>query len=318
MIIIKTLPLEKPIQSAYVTLGVFDGVHVGHKKVIETLVSDAQSNSGKSVVITFDPHPREILEPYSAPPLLTSTAHKLNLFAQLGVDYCIIIPFTQEFAQLSPGKFINQYLLKNVEIAEICVGYDSSFGKNKTGTLNMLRTLGIEKGFSVKDIPPVKVDDLIVSSTMVRQLAIAGELESVEAMLDRKYSLWGTVVSGDTIGRKIGYPTANIDPHHEAIPPSGVYITEVKIDGLTYQGIMNIGYRPTFFQGPALKSTVEVHLLDFTRDIYGKDIEIIFLKKIREERRYPTQALLIEQIQRDEQKARKYFNGIYKFEKEAH
>lgn len=317
MKVIKNIPIETPLENVFFTLGVFDGLHIGHQAVLRMLTRDAQQAGGTSVVMTFEPHPLRILEPRFAPPQLTCLEHKINLIKQFNVDYLFVIDFHQEFAQLSPGQFLNEYLFKNFSIAEICVGYDSAFGKNKLGTLSMLHVLGREKNFIVKNIAPIKIDDLIVSSTIIRQLVIAGELELVEVMLGRRYSIWGTVVKGATIGRKIGFPTANINPHHEAIPPSGVYVAQVKIDGVPYQSIMNIGYRPTFYSSMDIENTIEVHILDFNNDIYGAELEVIFLEKIREERRYPTQQKLIEQIRDDEEYARRYFARHDIIEKET-
>ncbi len=301
------LNTDKLIKNTFLTIGVYDGIHIGHRLILETLVNDARINNGNSVVITFHPHPMRLLLPEYCPPLITSTGHKLDLLENIGIDFCFIIPFTKEFSETSAEDFLENNLFNNFKITEICIGHDFSFGKDKKGNMNLLFELSKKNDFYLKKIPPVKLDDLIVSSTLIRKLIIAGELELVELMLKRKYSLWGTVVEGYTIGRKIGYPTANIDPHHEAIPPSGVYIVKIILDGKKYNGILNIGLRPTFSVSDDLKETIEVHIFDFNENIYKKNIEVVFLKKIREEKRYPNTESLIKQIKLDEIQAKKYF-----------
>lgn len=298
------------IPDAYLSIGVFDGVHIGHQAVLKTLIDDARRQNGTSCVITFHPHPLRLLRPNDAPPQITSTGHKMQLLASLGIDYCFVLKFDTQLAHLDPEEFINTLLLRHFTIREICVGYDCTFGKDKAGTLDLLVKTSSVHNFVVKQINPVKIDTIVVSSSMIRRLIIAGELDLVEIMCGRKYSLWGTVIKGDTIGRKIGYPTANLDPHHEAIPPSGVYIVQIRMEGATYPGIMNIGYRPTFFERQDLKEVIEVHILDFDNQLYNKEMEVIFVKKLREERRFSNTNLLIRQIQQDELETRRYFGLI--------
>jgi len=310
MKIVQGFSYPEKLQNAYLTIGVYDGMHKGHKHVLSTLVDDAAKGGGKSVVITFHPHPLRVLMPEYAPVHITSTGHKMRLLEQIGIDYCFVLHFDNDFAKLAPESFFNDYLMKYFDIKEICVGYDSAFGHNKKGDLDLLVSLGGKNNFLVKHIKPLKIDGLIVSSTHIRKLVVAGEFELVEFMLGRPYSLFGTVVKGDTIGRKIGYPTANVDPHHEAIPPSGVYVVKVFLYKKEYAGILNIGYKPTFKEKNNLVETIEVHILDFEGDIYGKDLEIIFLKKLRDERRFSSTNELIEQINKDEINARNFIGNI--------
>ena len=309
MKIIQGFSYPGKLKNVYLTIGVYDGVHKGHKHVLSTLVKDAVEGGGKSVVITFHPHPLRVLMPEYAPAHITSTGHKMRLLEQIGVDYCFVLHFDNDFAKLSPESFFNDCLMKYFGIKEICVGYDSAFGHNKKGDLDLLVSLGEKNNFRVKHIEPLKIDGLIVSSTHIRKLVVAGEFELVEFMLGRPYSLFGTVVKGDTIGRAIGYPTANVDPHHEAIPPSGVYVVNVFLDKKKYAGILNIGYKPTFKENNNLVETIEVHILDFQDDIYGEDLEIIFLKRLRSERRFDSTKELIQQINKDEQEARKFIQS---------
>lgn len=315
MKIIQGFSYPAKLKNAYLTIGVYDGVHKGHSYVLSTLVKDAVKGNGKSVVVTFHPHPLRVLMPEFAPPHITSTGHKMRLLEQLGIDYCFVINFDTVFSKISPESFLNDYLIKHFDIKEICVGYDSAFGHEKQGNLDLLISLGKKHNFIVNHIPPLEIDGVIVSSTHIRKLIIAGEFELVELMLGRPYSLFGTVVQGDTIGREIGYPTANIDPHHEAIPPSGVYVVKVFLNTKKYVGILNIGYKPTFKEKNNFIETIEVHILDFNIDIYGKDIEIVFLKKLRDERRFASTKQLIEQIKIDEQNARKIiFANPFKYD----
>ncbi len=296
------------LDNVFLTIGVFDGVHVGHKRVLKALLRDSSNQKGNTVVLTFHPHPLRVLQPRNYPPQITCTGHKLQLLADMGVDYCFLISFDEKFARLSPEQFVAM-LCKQFEIKQISLGYDSSFGKDGKGTLDYLTRIGTEKHFLVKKVGPERMDDLIISSTLIRKLVISGEFDPVSVMLGRKYSLWGTVVTGETVGREIGYPTANIDPHHEAIPPSGVYIVEAILSDKKYPGILNIGHRPTFSGRNSLKETVEVHLLDFDQDIYGQDMEIIFIKKIRDEKRFPDRDSLVTQIRLDEKNSRDYFKN---------
>jgi len=308
MEIIRGFTEDNYLENVFLTIGVFDGVHIGHQKVLKTLLRDSSTQKGNTVVVTFHPHPLRVLQPKHYPPQITCTGHKLRLLADMGVDYCYLVSFDEQFAELSPEQFVG-LLCKQFDIKEICLGYDSSFGKDGKGTLDYLSRLGSDKNFSVKKVGPEKMDDLIISSTLIRKLVIFGEFDPVSIMLGRKYSLWGTVVEGYTVGREIGYPTANIDPHHEAIPPSGVYIVEAILADKKYPGILNIGLRPTFLDRNDLKETVEVHLLGFDQNIYDQDMEIIFIKKIRDEKRFPDRDSLVAQIELDEKKARDYFKN---------
>ncbi|MDX9701718.1 MAG: bifunctional riboflavin kinase/FAD synthetase [Candidatus Auribacterota bacterium] len=310
MNVIQGFPNDIPLKNAFITIGVYDGVHVGHQKVLNTLIADARAVGGCTAVITFHPHPMRVLNPDYAPPQITCTGHKMRLMEQMGIDNCYVIHFDAQFATLTHEQFFNDLILPNFCVREICVGYDASFGRNKEGTLAFLCDISAKHGFIVKQVDAVTVDDLVVSSTCIRKLVIAGEFELVEEMLGRPYSLLGTVVTGQTLGRQIGYPTANLDPHHEAIPPSGVYIVKIHIAGETFFGMLNIGYRPTFEPADGLRESIEVHILDFSRDIYNQDMEIVLLKKLRDERRFPNADALIQQIQHDEFVTREYIKNM--------
>ena len=288
------------------TIGTFDGVHLGHRKVIGKTVEEAAEAGGTSMVITFDPHPRSILETYEYPPLLTSTEHKIKLLEQLGIEKCTIIKFDRKFADISAEDFID-LLQHKLDLKKIILGKHTRFGRDRRGNADLVSSLGRKNRFGVEVIEPVIVDNVIVSSTLIRKYVHAGELDQAAGFLGRKFSVLGTVTKGDTIGRRLGYPTANIDPHNEVIPPSGVYAVRVILEEIYYIGILNIGYRPTIKNTGKVGQAIEAHIFDFHRMIYGKEIEVIFEQKIREEKRFGDTSELIEQIKQDEIYAKKLF-----------
>jgi riboflavin kinase/FMN adenylyltransferase len=287
----------------FLAIGVFDGVHLGHKAVISTSAEHAHEANGTPVVVTFDPHPEKILRPEKAPHLLTATPHKLALIRTLGVRHLLIIPFNQQFAATEPEVFVGQLVQHSNPLREICVGHEWSFGKNRRGNLQLLIRLGAEFDFNVVGIPPVTVNGEIVSSTTIRRAVEAGNLEKAAAMLGREYTIIGTVVRGDDLGKKIGFPTANLSAHSEQFPPNGVYLAEAKLDGVVYPGVVNLGCRPTVSSGKSDR-VLEVHLLDFDRDIYGKDIELRFARYLRPEKKFENIDALVRQIERDVRQAR--------------
>ena len=293
--------------AAFVTIGTFDGLHLGHRRVIEAVISSARESGGVSIVITFDPHPRSIFGTYEYPLLLTSTEHKIRLLEQTGLEKCIIIKFTPEFADITAGEFID-ILNQKLELKKIILGHNSGFGKKREGSVSFVRAAAEKLGFELEVIAPVEIEGVQISSTLIRKYIHSGELELAAECLGRKFQTLGTVVKGDTLGRKLGYPTANIDPHNEVIPPSGVYAVRVALEGKKYTGILNIGYRPTIKGDQPMSQAVEVHIFDFEGDIYGRDIEITYEKWIREETRFPNKKDLVAQIKKDEIIAKKLFD----------
>jgi riboflavin kinase/FMN adenylyltransferase len=255
------------------------------------------------VVVTFDPHPEKILRPEKAPHLLTATPHKIALIRTLGVRHLLIIPFNKQFAATEPEAFAQELARHSKPLREICVGHEWSFGKNRRGNLELLTQLGAKFDFNVVGIPPVKVNGEIVSSTAIRRAVEAGDLEKAATMLGREYTILGTVVHGDDLGKKIGFPTANLSAHSEKFPPNGVYFAEAKLDGVVYPGVANLGYRPTVSSGKSDR-ILEIHLLDFDHDIYGKDLEMRFVRYLRPEAKFENVDALVRQIERDAQKAR--------------
>jgi riboflavin kinase/FMN adenylyltransferase len=287
----------------FLAIGVFDGVHLGHQAVISTSAEHARSANGTPVVVTFDPHPEKILRPEKAPHLLTATPHKIALIRTLGVRHLLIIRFNRHFAATEPEDFVQQLVLHSKPLREICVGHEWSFGKNRRGNLELLTKLGAMFHFNVVGFRPVTVDGQIVSSTTIRGAVEAGDLKKAAAMLGREYTIWGTVVHGDDLGKKIGFPTANLSAHSEQFPPNGVYLAEAILDGERLPGVVNLGFRPTMSGGKSDR-VLEIHLFDFERDIYGKDLQLRFLRYLRPEKKFENVDALVRQIGRDVRQAR--------------
>ena len=287
----------------FLAIGVFDGVHLGHQAVISTSAEPAQAANGTPVVVTFDPHPEKILRPEGAPHLLTATQHKIALIRDLGVEHLLIITFDKQFAATEPEDFVQQLVKHSKPLREICVGHKWSFGKNRRGNLELLKKLGAEFDFNVVGIPPVTVNGELVSSTAIRQAIEVGDLRKAAALLGREYMILGTVVSGDNLGKKIGFPTANLSAHNEQFPPNGVYFAESKLDGVVYPGVVNLGYRPTVSTGRS-ERILEIHLFDFEREIYGKNLEVRFIRYLRPEKKFESIEALARQIEADVKQAR--------------
>lgn len=293
--------LAGPVFSA---IGVFDGVHLGHQAVIRTSATHAQEHNGTPVVITFDPHPAKVLRPNNAPHLLTATQHKVALIRALGVEHLLVIQFDREFAATPPEQFVHELVTHANPLREVCVGHEWSFGKGRTGNLELLKKLGAQHGFNVVGIPPVTVNGEIVSSTAIRAAVEAGDFGRAAAMLGRDYTILGTVKRGAQLGRKLGFPTANLSAHSEQFPPNGVYAAEAKLDGAVLRGVANVGYRPTV-ESSQPERLVELHLFDLDPDIYGEDLEVRFVKYLRPEQRFENVDALAQQIARDVEEARK-------------
>lgn len=289
----------------FLAIGVFDGVHRGHQAVISTSTRHAHSADGTPVVVTFDPHPAKILRPEDAPHLLTATQHKIALIRALGVGHLLIIKFDKNFAETSPDNFVEQLVQHSKPLREICVGHEWSFGKNRAGNLDLLKKLGARFDFNVVGIPPVKGNKTVVSSTAIRQAVEAGEFAKAAEMLGREYTILGTVTGGEKLGKKIGFPTANLSAHSEQFPPNGVYFAEAWLDGVLLHGVVNLGVRPTVSSGKP-ERILEIHLLDFDQEIYGKDLEIRFVRYLRPEKKFESVDALVRQIDVDVRQAREF------------
>lgn len=287
----------------FLAIGVFDGVHLGHQTVISTSAKHANDADGTAVVVTFDPHPVKVLRPNNAPHLLTATQHKIALIRDLGVAHLLVLHFDRVFAATSPEDFVLQLVENAKPLREICVGYEWSFGKGRAGNLALLKKLGEIHGFNVIGVEAVKVNGEVVSSTAIRQAIEQGNLVKATQMLGREYTILGTVTRGDQLGKKIGFPTANLSAHSEQFPPNGVYLAEAWFEGVLYHGVVNLGYRPTV-TGDKSPRLLEIHLLDFERDIYGEDLEVRFVRYLRPERKFDSVEALARQIDVDVRQAR--------------
>ncbi|WP_243545353.1 bifunctional riboflavin kinase/FAD synthetase [Pseudodesulfovibrio tunisiensis] len=285
MIVVRTIDeLKDTIAGACVTIGNFDGVHKGHQKLIAMAKTRAESLGLVSVVVTFDPHPLRVLRGGKTPPFITLTEQKLELISQYGPQVCLLLEFTREMAALSPEEFVRTYLVEGLNTKEVIVGYDYHLGKGRSGNYETLQELGRKYGFGVDRLDPVSIDDAVVSSTRIRDLVHAGKVWDAHTLLGRFYQVKGEVVHGmNRGGRLLGFPTANIKLVDELFPKGGVYAIWVEMDGKVHMGVANIGKNPTF-GNEAL--SVEAHIIDFSGDIYGKDIRVHFVQRIRDERKF--------------------------------
>ena len=282
----------------FLAIGVFDGVHLGHKAVIERAATDAKTAGGTAVVVTFNPHPMRVLRPGNVPRLITSTRHKTLLIRALGVSHLLVIPFDAAFAATPPEQFVRDLSNACKPLREICVGHQWSFGKGRAGNLKMLKIWGDKLGFDEVGIPAVEIDGQVVSSTLIRSAVENGDLATAAKLLGREFTVLGTVVEGDHLGQQLGYPTANLKAHNEQFPPDGVYAVEAVHREKKYRGVVNIGVRPTIYEKEGQR-LLEIHLFDFNENIYGEDIEVFFRRFIRSEKKFANLEELKAQIARD-------------------
>lgn len=302
MDIYRTIDIPDPsIGPCVVTLGNFDGVHLGHRELFRHLVRKARQLDCRSVVYTFNPHPLKLLHPEKAPLLLNTPEEKQRLISASHVDLLIEAPFTRELATLSPGKFIDDILLNVLQVKTLVIGYDYTFGKGRQGNAEFLCSCGATRGFSVDVLQPVSADGQPYSSTRIRRLVADGQVSKVVSLLGRHYNLQGRVVAGEQRGRGLGFPTANLETDKEQLPAPGVYAVKVRHKQQEYNGVVNLGRRPTFGTG---KSTIEVHLIDFSGQLYGHDLRIYFVERLRGEQKFASPKLLAEAIGADVLRAR--------------
>jgi riboflavin kinase / FMN adenylyltransferase len=289
------------LSCAVVTSGTFDGVHVGHQKILTRLREIAERNSGETVVITFWPHPRLVLHPEDETlKLLNTFEEKAALLKDQGINHLIRIPFTKEFSQLSSEQFIKQILVDTIGTKKLVIGYDHHFGKNREGSFEQLKLNAPKYGFEVEEIPRQEVDHMAVSSTKIREALDNGGIETATHLLGRPYSLTGRVVAGDKIGRILGYPTANIeiDTKYKLIPTDGIYAVTVQHEHSTYGGMLYIGNRPTVNGN---KQSIEVNIFDFNKDIYGESLTVNFYQLIRGDKKLVDLDALRNQLRLDEE-----------------
>ncbi len=288
-------------EATTLTVGTYDGVHVGHRHIIDAMKATAQQHGERTVVVTFDPHPQIVLAKADKAPVrtLTTLDQKLEILEQCGVDATVIIPFTTDFAATSPQDFVRDVIVGSIGVRHFFVGHDHMFGKDRGGDLSTLIELGTSHGFDVTKIGPVHVDDAIVSSTRIRRALHDGHVEDAAVLLARPYQVRGIVVRGDQRGRKLGIPTANIAPDsvHTLLPAHGVYVVSSVIDGRTVYGMANIGLRPTFTNDT--ESTLEVHFLDYDSMLYDRTLSVDFHRFIRKEQRFEHADMFLSQLRED-------------------
>lgn len=285
-----------------VTLGNFDGIHRGHQAIFRSLREEAERNHGTAVVITFFPHPLKVLRPERAPRLITRLQDRVELMECFGIDLVLCLPFTTELADWEAERFVKDILVRKLGTRKVLVGEDFRFGKDRRGDLAFLREKGTSLGFTVHKVSPVRVDGMEVSSTRIRQCIQEGRVRESAAMLGRPYDIHGTVVKGEKRGRTLGFPTANLETDAELLPPNGVYAVRVRLGEEPRNGVANLGFKPTF---AGKQFSVEVHIFDFDRDIYGKPLRMQFVERIREEKSFPNAQALTDQICRDAEEARR-------------
>lgn len=288
-------------QNPVLTIGTFDGVHLGHRKIIGRLHDLAKTINGESVIFTFDPHPRKVVAPGETTlRLLTTLEEKIVLFEQSGIDHLIIYPFTPEFSKLTYEEFVEQVLVGQIHTKFLVVGYDHKFGKNRQGDFEFLKKCADRHEFQIEKLDVLLMNESNISSTKIREAIQQGDFETANAFLGYPFTLHGTVVEGQKLGRKIQFPTANIqasDPD-KIIPGYGVYAVEITVKNQTFQGMLNIGSRPTV-NNNADNRSIEVHIFNFESDIYGEPVELVFFKKLREEQKFLSIDALKEQLVKD-------------------
>lgn len=293
--------LDESLPYPVVTLGNFDGIHRGHQEIFRLLRQEAEANRGTALVITFFPHPLKVLHPDRAPRLITNLEDRIERMECCGIDRVLCLPFNEEFAGWDAERFVREILVQKLGIRKVLVGEDFRFGKNREGGTNFLKKRGQLYGYTVRKIDPVRVDGMEISSTRVRQSIQEGRVRETTAMLGRPYNISGTVVTGDKRGRTLGYPTANLATEAELLPPNGVYAVRVVLGEESRLGVASLGIKPTF---SGKQYSIEAHIFDFDRDIYGKFMRMEFIERIREERSFPDAHALVEQIDLDARQAR--------------
>ncbi len=288
-------------RTGVITLGTFDGVHLGHRKIIAALLAKARTTGLRSTLLTFAPHPRTVVSKKDAAPvrLLTTTEEKLALLSELGLDSVIVIEFTKAFAALSPEDFVEQILLKEFGLAAMVIGYDHGFGRDRSGTLQTLSQLSVKHSFSVEVVEEFMLNGRAVSSTQIRSLLSSGQLRDANTLLGSPYRLTGKVVEGEQRGRLIGFPTANLDllDPLKLVPSPGVYVADALMNNAKYRAMVNIGYRPTVSTGTRL--SIEAHILNFSGNLYGRLLTIQLLSRLRDEQKFPSLDALKAQLEMD-------------------
>ncbi|MGC9967907.1 MAG: bifunctional riboflavin kinase/FAD synthetase [Syntrophobacteraceae bacterium] len=301
--------VQNKFKNPAITIGNFDGVHMGHQALFRRVKQWAEELNGESIVVTFDPHPLEVLFPEKAPSFITSHRQKLDLIASCGIDATIVIPFDHEFSRMSAREFVEVILVEKIGTRAIVVGHDYLFGHSREGDIPFLRQLGEQYGFKVEIVTAIRMNSTPVSSTSIRQMIASGNVREANKLLGRPFEVSGTVIEGRKRGVGLGFPTANIRMPAMASPRTGVYAVEAEVDGKRYGGAANLGYNPTFGDS---ELSLEAHLFDFNQDIYGKPITIRFIDRLRDEKRFSGPEELSAQIKKDVETARRVLAQMHK------
>ncbi len=297
-------------KNTVLTLGTFDGIHLGHQEIIKRVIETSETENLRNLVITFHPHPRKVINPEMNLKLLTTSVEQIKIFEQLGVKNLFIINFTKEFSQLTPNEFIKNFLVEKIGLRKIVIGYDHHFGKGRGGDVEFLNSCADKYGFEVSQIQQFLVDNEPVSSTKIRAAIESGDIQRANKMLGRTYSFSGVVIEGDKRGRELGYPTANIklNDKDKLLPQIGIYAVMVELNGITYKALLSIGKRPTFYNDGEV--IPEVYIYDFNDDIYGQEIKVNVIQKLRGEEKFNSAEELIRQMNIDRENGLKVLNQI--------
>lgn len=305
MRVIRELGNEISFNQPIVTLGTFDGVHLGHQAIIRSMIKEGRENGQETVLLTFDPHPRIVLYPDShAVKLIDTVEEKLEKLKKLGLDTVILYPFTLKFSRLTAMEFVRDILVGQIGVKRMLVGHDHHFGKNREGSFDQLVELGALYGFDVTEVGAIASGDVTISSTKVRRALAEGEVETAASYLGQPYRMAGTVVHGNKLGRTIGFPTANIEINEpeKIVPAIGVYAVQVLLNGRALAGVMNIGHKPTVQDSDRIST--EVFIFDFSEDIYGEELTVSLIARLRGEQKFESLDALKDQLKQDEQNAR--------------
>ncbi|MBK8465824.1 MAG: bifunctional riboflavin kinase/FAD synthetase [Chloracidobacterium sp.] len=294
------------LKPTVLTLGVFDGLHLGHQRIMQTVVERARSVKANATAITFDPHPRSVLHPETAPPLLQTLDQRLANFELLGIEQAIVVKFDRDFASQPAEDFLTNIIRDRLHAKEVYLGKGFAFGKNRGGNIELLREMSGKLGFVADEVDEVQIRGIRISSSAIRKLLSEGRINLARRMLGRPYGVEGVIIRGDRRGHTIGFPTANLKPHNRVIPRFGVYATATLIDGIWRKSITNIGVRPTFESDA--DPSIETYIFDFDGDLYGNVLRVRFLHRIRDERKFNGINELKAQIEKDSERARNYFH----------